>query len=61
MEGRHVVEEPRVHEVVRVGAGLGAVLGRAVEEAPTALTVCRKVGTLRSYNDVATGFPFKSR
>ncbi len=34
MEGRHVGEEPGVHEVVRVGAGLGAVLGRAVEEAP---------------------------
>ncbi len=34
MEGRHVVEEPGLHEVVRVGAGLGAVLGRAVEEAP---------------------------
>jgi hypothetical protein len=33
MEGRHVFEEPGVHEVVRVGAGLGAVLGRAVEEA----------------------------
>jgi hypothetical protein len=34
MEGRHVAEEPGVHEVVRVGAGLGAVPGRAIEEAP---------------------------
>jgi len=34
MEGRHVVEEPGLHEVVRVGACLGAVPGRAVEEAP---------------------------
>jgi hypothetical protein len=34
MEGRHVVEEPCIHEVVRVGAGRCAVLGRAVEEAP---------------------------
>ncbi|MGC2030188.1 MAG: hypothetical protein WA642_09225 [Steroidobacteraceae bacterium] len=32
MEGRHIVEEPGVHEVVRVCAGLGAVPGRAVEE-----------------------------
>jgi hypothetical protein len=34
MKGRHVAEELGVHEVVRVGAGLGAVPGRAVEEAP---------------------------
>ena len=33
MKGRHVVEEAGVDKVVRVGAGLGAVLGSAVEEA----------------------------
>ena len=33
MEGRHVVEQAGVHEVVRVGGGLGAVPDRAVEEA----------------------------
>ena len=48
MKGRHIVEEPGEHEVVRICAGLGAVPGRAVEEAPTAFTVCKKVGTLGS-------------
>jgi hypothetical protein len=33
MEGRHVVEEARVHEVVGVIARLRAVSGRAAEEA----------------------------
>ena len=28
MEGCHIVEQPDVHEVVRIGAGLGAVPGR---------------------------------
>jgi len=34
MAWRHVVEEPGADEVVRVGAGLGAVAGCAVAEAP---------------------------
>src|SRR5215475_14127776 len=33
MEGRHVGVEAGADEVVRVGAGFGAMLGRAVEEA----------------------------
>src|SRR6516162_277787 len=33
MEGRHVGVEAGADEVVRVGAGFGAILGRAVEEA----------------------------
>jgi hypothetical protein len=33
MEGRHVGVEAGAHKVVRVGAGFGAMLGRAVEEA----------------------------
>src|ERR1700722_20222281 len=37
MEGRHIVEEPGVHEVVRVCAGLGAVPDRALEETPDGL------------------------
>jgi hypothetical protein len=37
MKGRHIVEEPGEHEVVRVCARLGAVPGRAVEEAPDGL------------------------
>jgi hypothetical protein len=32
MEGRHVVVEPDVHEVIRVGADIGAVPDSAVEE-----------------------------
>jgi len=34
MKGRHVVEEPGVHELVRVSAGFGAVPDCALEEAP---------------------------
>jgi hypothetical protein len=37
MEGRHILEQPGVHEVVRVCADLRAVLRRAVEEAPDGL------------------------
>jgi hypothetical protein len=33
MEGRHIREQARAHEVVRVGARLRALLGRAIEEA----------------------------
>jgi hypothetical protein len=33
MEGRHVVVEPDAHEVIWVGAGLGAVPDSAFEEA----------------------------
>jgi hypothetical protein len=33
MEGRHIGVKAGVNEVVRVGAGFGAMLGRAVEEA----------------------------
>ena len=46
-KGAMSVEEPRVHEVVRVSADLGALPGRAVEEASMAATVCRP-GTLIS-------------
>jgi len=37
VEGRHIVEEPGVHEVVRVYVGLSAVPGRTVEETPDGL------------------------
>jgi hypothetical protein len=33
MEGRHILEQARAHEVVWVGARLRALLGRAIEEA----------------------------
>src|SRR5258708_32105665 len=37
MEGRHIVKEPGVHEVVRICPGRGAVPDRAVEETPDGL------------------------
>jgi hypothetical protein len=37
MEGRHIVEEAGMYEVVRVCAGFGTVPGRAVQEAPDGL------------------------
>ena len=37
MEGRHIVEEPGMYEVVRVCACLRAVSGRVLEEAPDGL------------------------
>ncbi len=37
MEGRHIVEEPGAHEVVRVCAGSSAVLDRKIEETPDGL------------------------
>jgi len=48
MEGRHVVEEAGVDKVVWVGAGSAQCLAAPSRKPATALTVCRKVGTLRS-------------
>jgi len=48
VEGRHVVDEAGIDEVVGIGAVSAQWLAARPRKPATALTVCRKVGTLSS-------------